>query len=157
MIRLMTVAGFALLVAPSAQSMTLAPIPQPDGMITQVAFGCGPGMTRVNGVCMARSAIRQARRAYYGTGAYYGAGYGGYYGAYAPYVYPALADRSYGAHGSYANRSYVTGRPTVFPRYYGSYAAAYPASSYGGYANYSYVTGRPTLLPRYYNAGWASR
>ena len=118
MIRLMTVAGFALLVAPSAQSMTLAPIPQPDGMITQVAFGCGPGMTRVNGVCMARSAIRQARRDYYGTGAYYGAGYGGYYGAYAPYVYPALADRSYGAHGSYANRSYVTGRPTVLPRYY---------------------------------------
>src|SRR3974377_1136711 len=111
MIRLITVAGFALLVAPSAQGMTPAPIPQPDGMITQVAFGCGPGMTRVNGVCMARSA-------YYGTGAYYGAGYGGYYGAYAPYVYPALADRSYGAYGSYTNRSYVTGRPTVLARYY---------------------------------------
>ena len=55
---------------------------------------------------------RAARRAYYGYGA------GGYYGAYAPYVYPALADRSYGAYGSYANRSYVTGRPTVLPRYY---------------------------------------
>jgi len=75
-------------------------------------------------------------------------------------------------YGGYANRSYVTGRPTLVPRYYGaytagysggyyggygSYAAAYPASSYGGYANRSYVTGRPTLLPRYYNAGWASR
>ena len=103
MIRLMTVAGFALLVAPSAQSMTLAPIPQPDGMITQVAFGCGPGMTRVNGVCMARSAIRQARRAYYGTGAYYGAYTAGYPASY---------------YGGYANRSYVTGRPTVLPRYY---------------------------------------
>jgi len=154
MIRLMTVAGFALLVAPSAQSMTLAPIPQPDGMITQVAFGCGVGMTRVNGVCVARSTIRQTRRA-----AYYGAYTAGYPASY---------------YGGYANYSYVTGRPTVFPRYYGSYAAAYPAGYYGGYANYggyasaypgyyggyanrSYVTGRPTLLPRYYNAGWASR
>jgi hypothetical protein len=43
MIRLIAVAGFALAVATSAQAMTPAPIPQPDGMITQVAAGCGAG------------------------------------------------------------------------------------------------------------------
>src|SRR3974390_368593 len=103
MIRFITIAGFPLLVAPAAQGMTPAPIPQPDGMITQVAFGCGVGMTRVNGVCVARSSIRQARRAYYGTGAYYGAYTAGYPASY---------------YGGYANRSYVTGPPTLLPRNY---------------------------------------
>ena len=98
MIRSITFAGFALLVATSAQGMTPAPIPQPDGMFTQVAFGCGVGMTRVNGVCVARSTIRQTRRA-----AYYGAYTAGYPASY---------------YGGYANYSYVTGRPTVLPRYY---------------------------------------
>jgi hypothetical protein len=42
--------------------MAPAPIPQPDGMITLVAYGCGPFRTLVNGVCMARTTIRQARR-----------------------------------------------------------------------------------------------
>jgi hypothetical protein len=63
MIRLIAVAGFALIVATSAQAMTPAPIPQPDGMITQVRLGCGPGRTRVNGVCVARTTIRHTRRA----------------------------------------------------------------------------------------------
>jgi hypothetical protein len=63
MIRLIAVAGFALAVLTSAQAMTAAPIPQPDGMITEVAFGCGPGRTRVHGVCVARTTIRQTRRA----------------------------------------------------------------------------------------------
>jgi len=63
MIRMIAVAGFALSVAISAQAMTPAPIPQPDGMITQVAAACGAGRTRVNGVCVARTAIRQTRRA----------------------------------------------------------------------------------------------
>ena len=63
MIRLIAVAGFALLVATSTQAMTPAPIPQPDGMVTQVALACGVGMTRVNGVCVARTAVRQTRRA----------------------------------------------------------------------------------------------
>ena len=35
-----------------------------------------------------------------------------YYGAYAAGGYP-------GYYGGYAHRSYVTGRPTLFPRYYG--------------------------------------
>ena len=63
MIRLIAVAGFALSVATSAQAMTPAPIPQPEGMITQVAAACGAGRTRVNGVCVARSTMRQTGRA----------------------------------------------------------------------------------------------
>ena len=63
MIRLIAVAGFALAVATSTQAMTPAPIPQPDGMITQVALACGVGRTRVNGVCVARTTVRQTRRA----------------------------------------------------------------------------------------------
>ena len=63
MIKLIIVAGFVLALAASAQAMTPAPIPQPDGMITQVAFGCGPFQTRVNGVCVARTTVRQTRRA----------------------------------------------------------------------------------------------
>ncbi len=39
--------------------------------------------------------------------------------------------------GGYANRSYVTGRPTLFPRYYGGYGS-------GGYGG-SYATGYPPI------------
>ena len=63
MIRLIAIAGFALSVAVSAQAMTPAPIPQPDSMITEVAAACGAGRTRVNGVCVARTTVRQTRRA----------------------------------------------------------------------------------------------
>jgi hypothetical protein len=63
MIRLIAVAGFALSVATSAQAMTPAPVPQPEGMITQVAAACGAGRTRVNGVCVARTTMRQIGRA----------------------------------------------------------------------------------------------
>ena len=64
MIRLIAIAGFALSVAVSAQAMTPAPIvPQPNGMITEVAAACGVGRTRVNGVCVARTTMRQTRRA----------------------------------------------------------------------------------------------
>jgi hypothetical protein len=62
MIRLIVFAAFALAVATSAQAMTVAPVHEPDGMIAQVAYGCGPGMTRVHGVCVARTTIRQYRR-----------------------------------------------------------------------------------------------
>ena len=58
MIRLIAVAGFALSVATSVQAMTPAPIPQPEGMITQVAAACGSGRTRVGGVCVARTRAR---------------------------------------------------------------------------------------------------
>jgi hypothetical protein len=60
MIRLIAVAGFALVVATSAQAMTSAPIPQRDGIVMQVRLGCGPGRTRVNGVCVARTSARPA-------------------------------------------------------------------------------------------------
>jgi len=64
MIRLIAIAGFALSVAVSAQAMTVAPIiPQPESMITEVAAACGVGRTRVNGVCVARTTVRQTRRA----------------------------------------------------------------------------------------------
>ena len=65
MIRLIAITLFSLSVTASTQAMTPAPIalPEPDGMITQVAVGCGPGRTRVNGVCVARTTVRQTRRA----------------------------------------------------------------------------------------------
>jgi len=63
MIRWFTAATFALLLGTSAQAMTPAPLAQPDSMITRVAAACGPGRTRVNGVCVARTTIRHTRRA----------------------------------------------------------------------------------------------
>jgi len=60
---LIAIAGFAFSVAVSAQAMTPAPIPQPDSLITEVAAACGAGRTRVNGVCVARTTVRQTRRA----------------------------------------------------------------------------------------------
>src|SRR5262249_5665248 len=65
MIRSIAIPGFAIAVATSAHAMTPAPIAQPDRMIIQVREGCGVGMIMVNGVCVARSAIRQGRRVYY--------------------------------------------------------------------------------------------
>ena len=62
MIRLIAIAAFALAVTTSAQAMTVAPVHVPGGMITQVAWACGPGMTRINGVCVARTTVRHARR-----------------------------------------------------------------------------------------------
>jgi len=62
MIRLIAIA-FALSLATSVNAGPLAPIPQPEGMATQVAFGCGPGRTRIEGVCVARTTVRHARRA----------------------------------------------------------------------------------------------
>ena len=52
MIRSIVVAASALVVATSAQAVTLAPVHQPDRLITQVRTGCGWGMVRVNGVCV---------------------------------------------------------------------------------------------------------
>ena len=68
MIRLVAVAfalalaTSALALATSAQAMPVAPL-HPDGMVTQVRAGCGLGRIRVNGVCVARTEIRQTRRA----------------------------------------------------------------------------------------------
>ena len=62
MIRFIVITGFALVVATSTQAMTRAPLLQPDRLITPVRQGCGPGMISANGICVARSSIRQARR-----------------------------------------------------------------------------------------------
>src|SRR5436190_1176022 len=62
MIKLIAAAAFALAIATSAQAMSPAPLHQPDGMIEQVAAGCGVGRTRVAGVCVARTTKRQVRR-----------------------------------------------------------------------------------------------
>ena len=62
MIRWIAVAAFTLAIATSAQAMSLAPLHQPDGMVTQVREACGAGRVRVNGVCVARTTIRHARR-----------------------------------------------------------------------------------------------
>ena len=63
MFKSIAVAGFALAIASAAHAMTPAPLSQPDGMITEIAYGCGPGRTRVGGVCVARTTVRQTRRA----------------------------------------------------------------------------------------------
>jgi len=62
MIRLISVAAFALALATSAQAMPVAPLDQPDGMITQVREACGAGRVRINGVCVARTTKRHVRR-----------------------------------------------------------------------------------------------
>ena len=61
MIRLMAVA-FALIVSASAQAAPLAPLHQPENMITQVREACGTGMHMVNGQCIRTSARRNAAR-----------------------------------------------------------------------------------------------
>ena len=64
MIRTIAVAVFALSIATPAPAITPAPmVYQPDAMITQIAAACGAGRTRVNGVCVARTTVRQTRRA----------------------------------------------------------------------------------------------
>src|SRR4051794_41984867 len=63
MLKLFAVTVFVLSVATSAQGMTPAPFGHADGMMTQVAVGCGMGRTRINGVCVARTTVRHARRA----------------------------------------------------------------------------------------------
>ena len=60
MIRLMAVA-FALIVSASAQAAPLAPLHQPENMVTQVREACGAGRVRINGVCVARTTKRQVR------------------------------------------------------------------------------------------------
>jgi hypothetical protein len=63
MIRLIAIVGFALAVATSAHGMTPALLAPPDNMVTEIAVGCGMGRTRIDGVCVARTTVRHARRA----------------------------------------------------------------------------------------------
>ena len=61
MMRLIAIA-FALAVATSAQAAPLAPLQQPDAMVTQVREACGAGMHMVNGTCVRTAARRNAVR-----------------------------------------------------------------------------------------------
>jgi|RhiMetdeSRZDD1v2_1073273.scaffolds.fasta_scaffold206971_3 hypothetical protein len=61
MIRLIALA-FAMTVATSAQAMPVPKLDVPEGLVTHVAQACGVGMRRVNGVCVSRAGVRQARR-----------------------------------------------------------------------------------------------
>jgi hypothetical protein len=60
-IKPIAVTAFVFALATAAQAITPAPLQQ-ENMITQAAFGCGPGRTRVGGVCVARTTIRHTRR-----------------------------------------------------------------------------------------------
>jgi hypothetical protein len=62
MLRLIAVTALGLALVTSVQGLTPAPLHQSDEMITQVAYNCGPGRTRVAGACVARTTIRHARR-----------------------------------------------------------------------------------------------
>ena len=56
--------GFALALASSAQAMPPVSLLQPDEMVINVREGCGAGRVRgPGGRCVARTTIRQTRRA----------------------------------------------------------------------------------------------
>ena len=61
MSRLVTVA-FVIALMSSAQATPLAPVSQPDSIVTTVREACGAGMHRVNGVCVRTPARRHAAR-----------------------------------------------------------------------------------------------
>ena len=62
MVRLIAVAAIAFAAATSAQALSPVPLHHSDSMITQVRAACGAGRVRVNGICVARTTIRQTRR-----------------------------------------------------------------------------------------------
>jgi hypothetical protein len=62
MLKLIAVAVAGLALATSAQALTPAQLHQPDRMISEARFGCGPGRTLVAGRCVARTTIRHTRR-----------------------------------------------------------------------------------------------
>ncbi len=130
MIRLVSGSVFALLVSTSVQAMSPAPMPRADGMITRVAFGCGIGQTMVNGECVARTDIRQARR--------------------------AVRREAYGvgAPGGDLTRVYVT--PNVGTGYgygYGYRQPYYTEPHYSPYMHHTDVTSQPWHAVKAYYAG----
>jgi hypothetical protein len=134
MIKLITGATFALSVATSVQAMTPAPMPGPDGMITQVAYGCGAGQTLVNGECVARTTIRQTRRAAYGAGTPY---YAGVVHPAEPTTYGILGPGYYTEphYSPYNHYFSVTGQPWYAVRAYYAGGPWYEGSN--GWADYA--------------------
>lgn len=62
MIKVFCVAAIAVTLGASAQALPRASLLQSNTITTQVAYGCGVGRTRVNGVCVSRRNIRGVRR-----------------------------------------------------------------------------------------------
>jgi hypothetical protein len=58
MTRLIAVA-FTLALASSTQAMPLAPAQQPEDMVTLIREACGPGLQRINGVCVRNTTVRR--------------------------------------------------------------------------------------------------
>jgi hypothetical protein len=56
------VTAFALIITTSAYAMTPVMHQETSGIVIQVREGCGIGRVRVNGICVARTTIRHARR-----------------------------------------------------------------------------------------------
>ena len=56
------VTAIALLITTSAYAMSPVMHHETNGMVIQVRQGCGIGRVRVNGICVARTTIRHARR-----------------------------------------------------------------------------------------------
>jgi len=54
MFRLIAIVSFVFVTTIAAQATPVAPVQEPDSIITQAAAACGPGMTRVSGVCVSR-------------------------------------------------------------------------------------------------------
>ena len=50
MMRLIALAAVTWLTTTSVQAMPMAPVHEADGIVTQAAYGCGAGRTRVRGV-----------------------------------------------------------------------------------------------------------
>jgi hypothetical protein len=108
-----------------------------------LGYGAGVAAAAVTGAAAANATGWGWNQPYYGGGYGYGGGWG----------------TAYPGYGGYANTSYVTGRPTLFPRYYGggwgtgygAYAASgwntpgvgvpYDASVYGQGGPYGVVPG----------------
>ena len=59
MIRLIA-AAFALVAATSAHAVSLAPLHQSHGIITQVREACGAGSVRINGICVVVMSVEQS-------------------------------------------------------------------------------------------------
>ena len=84
----------------------------------RAAYGYGAGLVGVGAVGAA--AVAANRWGYHGGGPYVGTGWG-YHGGYPGYYHGSYGYPG-GYYGGYANRSYVTGRPTLLPRYYGGWS-----------------------------------
>ena len=57
MIRLIAATAFTLVIVTSTHAITLAPLHQSDGMVTQVGHACGSGMHMANGHCVKRRCL----------------------------------------------------------------------------------------------------